>query len=73
MTMSEQPATPKKPRNILIVDDDDDALLVVRTLLAGEGYAVQTACNGEEALKLIAKQLPELVIIAGRLHELSYN
>lgn len=50
-------------RSILVVDDDDAIRQMVGTLLADEGYQVEMAPNGEEAIKLIRQQQFDLVIL----------
>ena len=49
--------------NILIVDDEEDVLELVRYNLEKEGYAVQTAACGEDALKKTAAKLPDMIIL----------
>jgi len=49
--------------NILIVDDEEDVLELVQYNLKKEGYAVQTAICGEDALKKIAAKLPDLIVL----------
>jgi two-component system phosphate regulon response regulator PhoB len=49
--------------NILIVDDEEDVLELVRYNLDRNGYQVQTASSGEEALAKAKKKLPDLVIL----------
>jgi two-component system nitrogen regulation response regulator NtrX len=39
---------------ILVVDDEPDVREMIATLLAEDGYAVTTACDGETALRAIA-------------------
>ena len=48
---------------ILIVDDNPANLKLARVLLAGEGYAVQTAMNAEEALAAIGRFHPQLILM----------
>ncbi len=48
---------------ILIVDDDDDTRGVVCDLLAGEGYSIRCATDGEEALERVKECQPELLIL----------
>ena len=50
-------------RRILLVDDDPRLLHVVSMYLTIEGYDVDTAGDGEEALRLIATQRPDVVIL----------
>jgi CheY-like chemotaxis protein len=40
-------------RTVLVVDDEPDLLEVTRFVLESEGFGVETASNGEEALKLL--------------------
>jgi len=50
-------------QNILIVDDDKDIVNLIKDILEDEGYAVNSAFNGLDALKLIASNKFELLII----------
>src|SRR5262245_60709752 len=49
--------------SILIVDDNPVNLKLVRILLAGEGYAVRTAADAEEALQVLKESNPELILM----------
>jgi len=49
-------------RNILVVDDESQITRVLRTALAGHGYAVRTAGDGDEALEVMRQWTPDLVI-----------
>jgi two-component system KDP operon response regulator KdpE len=48
---------------ILIVDDEVSILKFVRSNLEDRGYKVVSATNGEEALRIIEKELPDLIIL----------
>jgi CheY-like chemotaxis protein len=49
---------------VLIVNDDPDLLDVTSFVIEGEGIAVETAKNGEEALALIGTgRLPALILL----------
>jgi two-component system alkaline phosphatase synthesis response regulator PhoP len=48
---------------ILIVDDDPFLLRLVEYLLGKEGYEIVTATEGEEALKKVETEKPDLVIL----------
>ncbi len=50
-------------RNILIVDNEVEMRGVLYDLLTCEGYEVSTAASGEEALCLVQKQRPDLIIL----------
>ena len=47
---------------ILIVEDVPNVLELLEVTLRFKGYAVLTARNGEEALEVIARQRPVLII-----------
>jgi CheY-like chemotaxis protein len=49
---------------VLVVDDDQDLLDVIQFVLEGEGFGVETARSGEEALALLRTgPLPVLVLL----------
>jgi two-component system response regulator VicR len=48
---------------ILIVDDDPNLLVILAEQLKDDGYEVQTARDGEEALRRLAQSWPDLLII----------
>jgi CheY-like chemotaxis protein len=49
--------------NILVVDDDRDFVHIIRTILQAEGYQVATAANGDQALEMMRKDKPDLVLL----------
>lgn len=53
----------KKDITILLVDDEPDILEIVRYNLTGEGYHVETAENGLEAISQAKKLRPQLIIM----------
>ena len=52
---------------ILVVDDDASILETVSSILAMEGYAVETATNGREALEKLGHKRPFLVLLDMRM------
>jgi len=49
---------------VLLVDDDSDVLLYISTILTREGnYSIETAEDGEEALKKVASDPPDIIIL----------
>ena len=48
---------------ILIVDDNAINLKLARVLLSSEGYDVRTAADAEEALALLSKFKPRLILM----------
>jgi EAL domain-containing protein (putative c-di-GMP-specific phosphodiesterase class I)/FixJ family two-component response regulator len=55
--MASQPAT------LLIVDDEPQVRKLLETLLQHEGYQTLSASSGEEALQLVARQPPDLILL----------
>jgi CheY-like chemotaxis protein len=51
------------PKKILIIDDEPDVLVFLGTLLRKNGYEVCEACNGEEGMKKVAEEKPDLVCL----------
>ncbi|MGH7718249.1 MAG: response regulator transcription factor [Gemmatimonadaceae bacterium] len=48
---------------LLVVEDDPDLLPVLKRILSGAGFRIQTAKDGEEALKKALEGQPNLVVI----------
>lgn len=48
---------------ILVVDDEPQIRRVMRTTLSSNGYTVIEARSGEEALEMLRKERPELVLL----------
>ena len=53
----------KKDIKILLVDDEHDVVEIIKYNLDQEGYNIETAFNGKEALKKAQKNTPHLVIM----------
>ncbi|HET8885349.1 MAG TPA: response regulator transcription factor [Salinimicrobium sp.] len=53
----------KKEICILLVDDEPDILEIISYNLSKEGYKVLTAEGGEEAISIVKKTKPQLVIL----------
>ncbi|HOE96705.1 MAG TPA: response regulator [Candidatus Sumerlaeota bacterium] len=51
------------PKRILAVDDETDVLLIVKTALQSEGFEVETANSGQEALPLAQENPPDLILL----------
>src|SRR6185295_10415849 len=54
-------------RRVLVVDDEDKLRLVLRTLLKRQGYEVETAASGEEALALVDTFGPDVILTDVRM------
>jgi DNA-binding response OmpR family regulator len=48
---------------ILVVDDDPDFVNLTRRILQQKGYEVITASNGQQALAVMRKEKPDLVLL----------
>src|SRR5829696_8590947 len=48
---------------IMVVDDEPPIVRLVRAKLQADGYAVVTASRGEEALKLLEDERPDLIVL----------
>ncbi|GAB1539684.1 hypothetical protein NUACC21_23510 [Scytonema sp. NUACC21] len=56
---------------VLIADDDDDSRVMLAFLLEEEGWEVNEAKNGKEALEKVIKEQPDLLILDNRMPELT--
>jgi DNA-binding response OmpR family regulator len=50
-------------KKILVVDDDPYILMSLEFLMKKNGYDVMVARNGTEALDIVEKQLPDVVLL----------
>ena len=50
-------------KKILIVEDDSDFQDIFQLYLRGESFQVLTALNGKEALEILGKETPDLIIL----------
>lgn len=48
---------------ILVVDDEEDILELLRFNLLREGFGISCTASGEEALRLVRSELPELILL----------
>ncbi len=63
--IQELSAGPKevKRKRILLVDDNEDVVETLRIRLESEGYMVQVAMNGEDAINEVNRQIPDLILL----------
>lgn len=52
-----------RPISILLVDDDRLVSACISTWLEDDGFAVRTACSGEEALRLMASTPFDIALV----------
>lgn len=50
-------------KTIMVVDDNPDIVTIVKTILEGKGYGVQSAYSGQEVFNLLEEQKPDLIIL----------
>ena len=55
---------------VLVVDDEPLQRDILKTILADEGYETHTASSGEEALKVIAKYYPDVILTDLKMEEM---
>ena len=51
------------PQKILIVDDEPNIVIPLQFLMEQKGYETLVAQSGEEALEMISKEKPDLVLL----------
>ena len=61
--MSVPDSSGARPAVILVVDDEPNNRLLLKVMLAPDGYDVVTAAAGEEALAMIALHPPDLIVL----------
>ena len=52
-----------RPARVLIVDDEPRNRQLLEVMLASEGYLLLTATTGEDALAMVARQPPDLILL----------
>lgn len=48
---------------LLVVDDEEHILMILKDSLEFSGFQIVTATNGEEALEVVAREKPDLVVL----------
>lgn len=73
--LNENPQPKPKPRerartpSVLVVDDEDHILKLYQKELTEEGYQVRAATNGEQALRMVETESPDLVVLDIKLQD----
>jgi chemosensory pili system protein ChpA (sensor histidine kinase/response regulator) len=57
----------QQQHTVLIVEDDTDLLRFAEVALGMDGYAVQVATDGEQAMAMVRARRPDLVVLDLRL------
>ena len=68
--MEAGPQVKKHPR-VLVVEDEPDIAALIAYQLTREGFRVETAASGPEALKAVNREVPDLVVLDRMLPGLS--
>ncbi len=58
-------------KSVLIVEDEDNIALALEHLMRREGYALTRVANGAEAMPMITRDHPDLVLLDVMLPEVS--
>jgi len=53
----------ERPRRILVVEDEEEVQVLVARLLSSVGHEVDTASDGEEALRKLETHRPDLIVL----------
>lgn len=58
-------------KNILVIDDSNTNVVLLEAILSTKGYSIQTALSVREALPIIRKQKPGLILLDLLMPEVS--
>lgn len=58
-------------KKILVVDDNIDSIMILRSILESQGFTVLTAQSGLEALEIVAREIPDLVLLDVMMPQMS--
>ncbi len=61
---------PARPRKILVADDQESICHVLTGILAGDGFEVNTASDGEQAWELLLQEHFDLLVADGNMPRL---
>jgi CheY-like chemotaxis protein len=65
--VNERSTSQVEPGPILVVDDDTSIREIIAEMLELEGYPVEQAANGAEALRRIEERVPSLILLDMRM------
>jgi len=55
--------TAAEQKCVLLVDDEEDILTIIGKRITQAGYRLLTAASGEDALKILEKEIPDVVLL----------
>ncbi len=58
-----EPTTPPNAKKILVVDDDEVILRTLSITLSSNGYYVYLAADGPEAVRVVTREKPDLILL----------
>ncbi len=61
--LPDEPAPNPNGMRVLVVDDNVDSVMMLASALREKGYAVQSACNGPDGLKVAEQWRPDVVLL----------
>ncbi len=64
-------ASPEAAKRVLVVEDEPDIAALIAYQLTREGFRVETAANGTDALAAVGREIPDLVVLDRMLPGLS--
>lgn len=59
------------PTRVLVVDDNPDSVIIMRGMLEPRGYAVTMASSGAQALEIIRREPPDVILLDVMMPEMS--
>ncbi len=62
-TMTKPSSAPKGAQRVLVVEDEPDIAALIAYQLTREGYRVETASTGTDALAAVSREIPDLVVL----------
>ena len=65
------PNSHERSQTILVADDEEPIRNMLRQELVESGYTVLEACNGKEAIEVVRKNLPDLLILDVMMPEMN--
>jgi two-component system phosphate regulon response regulator PhoB len=71
MTNNESAPRGNQSPRVLVVEDEPDIAALIAYQLTKEGFRVETAATGPEALEAVGREVPDLVVLDRMLPGLS--
>lgn len=68
---AQPPSSRLKPARILVADDDPGLVRFIQAVLSKDKYEILAAYNGEEAIEIIVREQPDLILLDVMMPKLS--